>query len=174
MRIRSALNPLALLAEKYNVAILMISHLNKSETLKALYRLTGSVGFVAAARSVYAIARDEEDKDRRLFIPLKANLAVDAKTLAWRIINKAIVFEDLPIEVEVESAFSKEAAEESSCLRDAIEFLEMELADGPVLSNEILKRARENEISIRTLNRAKKKLACTSSKKSDLWLWSLK
>jgi putative DNA primase/helicase len=174
MRIRSALNPLALLAEKYNVANLMISHLNKSETLKALYRVTGSVGFIAAARSVYAIARDEEDKDRRLFIPLKANLAIDAKILAWRIINGAIIFEDLPVEVDVESAFSKEAAEESSCLRDAIEFLEMELADGPVLSNELLKRSAQNEISIRTLKRAKKKLACISSKKNDQWFWRLK
>jgi hypothetical protein len=173
MRIRSALNPLALLAEKYNVANLMISHLNKSETLKALYRVTGSVGFIAAARSVYAIARDEEDKDRRLFIPLKANLAVDAKTLAWRIINKAIIFENLPVEVDAEAALSKEAAEESSCLRDAIEFLEMELADGPVLSTDLLKRAAENEISIRTLKRAKKKLACISSKKTGQWFWRL-
>jgi len=98
---------------------------------------------------------------------------VDAKTLAWRIINKAIIFENLPVEVDAEAALSKEAAEESSCLRDAIEFLEMELADGPVLSTDLLKRAAENEISIRTLKRAKKKLACISSKKTGQWFWRL-
>jgi putative DNA primase/helicase len=65
------LAPLAELAAKYGVAVLVITHLRKGEG-PALYRAMGSLAFVAAARAVWAVARDSDDLTgrRRLFLPV--------------------------------------------------------------------------------------------------------
>ena len=55
--VRETLAPLSQLAERYAVAIIAITHLRKGET-DALHRAMGSVAFTAAARSVWAIAKD--------------------------------------------------------------------------------------------------------------------
>jgi RecA-family ATPase len=47
--VRARLSPLAELAERYRVAIVCISHTNKSAGSSAIYRTSGSTAFVAAA-----------------------------------------------------------------------------------------------------------------------------
>ncbi|MFZ0660874.1 MAG: AAA family ATPase, partial [Candidatus Binataceae bacterium] len=82
---RAVLAPLSALAERYRLAVVAVSHLNKSET-SALYRVTGSLAFVAAARAVYVVAPDRENPDRKIFARLKNNLAaVDQTSLAFSI-----------------------------------------------------------------------------------------
>jgi hypothetical protein len=56
-------------------AILLVAHLNKATNMAALHRIVGSIGFSAAARMVYFLARDREDANRLLLVPGKANLA---------------------------------------------------------------------------------------------------
>jgi predicted ATP-dependent serine protease len=60
--IRRVLTPLAALAEKHRVAIIGILHLTKDSQRRALYRVLGSVGFVAAARNVLAVGPDPDDE----------------------------------------------------------------------------------------------------------------
>src|SRR5262249_24599666 len=73
--VRAVLAPLTEMAARQAVAIIGIEHLNKTQGLKALLRLAGSVALVAAPRSVIIFVRDEEDKERRLFLPSKNNNA---------------------------------------------------------------------------------------------------
>lgn len=84
--VRAILAELGQLATDIGCAVLCVSHLNKGgEGSNAVYRVSGSLGFVAAARSVYAIAKDPDDPAHRLMLPIKVNLAGDMHGLGYRI-----------------------------------------------------------------------------------------
>lgn len=83
--VRALLTPLSELAAKYNIAILAVSHLNKNSGQEPLLRVAGSLAFVAAARSAFTVAIDPNDKNRRLFLPVKNNLANDRSGFAFSI-----------------------------------------------------------------------------------------
>ena len=83
--VRALLTPFIKLAQRHDVAIVAVSHLNKGTGLHANYRVTGSIAFTATARAVYLIAKDPDDPKRRLMMPIKNNLAQDETGLAYRI-----------------------------------------------------------------------------------------
>lgn len=83
--IRGLLAPLAALAAKYHVAIVLVTHLNKSGNGPAVYRTIGSIAFAAAARAVWGVVKDKDNERRRLMLPVKNNLAADALGLAYSI-----------------------------------------------------------------------------------------
>lgn len=56
--IRVVLAPLAELAARHKVAMVCVSHLTKGAGTSAIYRATGSIAFVAAARAAYVVTRD--------------------------------------------------------------------------------------------------------------------
>ena len=64
------LAPLAELAARRHVAVICIAHLWKADG-KTIYPAMGSLAFAAAARSVWAVVKDREDKQRRLLLPVK-------------------------------------------------------------------------------------------------------
>lgn len=177
--VRGVLAPLITLAEKYKFAIVGITHLNKNEAFKAIYRTMGSIAFIAAARSVWAISMDENDEssDRRFFTPLKTNLSIKPTSLAFSIIDNQVVFEKHPIEISAEEALSKERSEEISALSQGIIWIKEALEDAPLPANDIYRMAKENRISESTLRRAKEKLKVKSYKegmgKKGKWFWKL-
>src|SRR5262249_4774373 len=65
--VRRALGPLKALAERYNVAVVAVMHLNKNQQQQISYRVGGSIAFSGVARSVVLVAKDREDEGRRLF-----------------------------------------------------------------------------------------------------------
>ena len=58
--VRALLAQLADLAAKHDVAVVAVSHLNKSGG-PAAYRVTGSIAFTAAPRAAYAVTKDAEN-----------------------------------------------------------------------------------------------------------------
>jgi hypothetical protein len=82
--VRSSLAILAEFAERRRIAVILIAHLNKNETTKALYRVGGSIGFVALARSVLLFGRDP-DTGGRVVAPMKNNLAALAPAVEYSI-----------------------------------------------------------------------------------------
>jgi len=173
--IRSALAPLAKLAEKEKIAVVAISHLNKDIAKRAIYRAMGSVSFIAAARSVWAISRDDNDENhrRRFLTPLKTNLSVDPSSLAFSIHNNGIVFESDPIDITSEEALGdKENKEEYSTLQEAKGLLKAIFEECEEISaKQVFKEARENHISERTLKTAKKQLGIPSFRRGNIWYW---
>jgi hypothetical protein len=88
--VRRALAPLAQVAEISGLAAMAIMHLNKDQAQRLVSRVIGSVGFVGAARSVLAFARDPDDPDgehgrRRVIVHAKTNWGDYAPTLAAHI-----------------------------------------------------------------------------------------
>jgi RecA-family ATPase len=59
--VRRALAPLARIAQDRSIAVVAIMHLNKNQEADALNRLSGSIGFGGAARSVLLFAQDPDD-----------------------------------------------------------------------------------------------------------------
>lgn len=159
--VRTRLAPVADLAARRHIAVLVVSHLNKSQG-PAMYRTTGSLAFVAAARAVYAVVRDKDDSGRRLMVPIKANLAPDSTGVAYRIGaddtgTPRLEWEPEPVAVTAEEALAALATSddgERTERQDAAEWLRSLLQEGPKRIKEIMAEAR-GSFSERTLQRAR-------------------
>jgi putative DNA primase/helicase len=181
--VRWALNPLLTLARKYHVAVVGIMHCNKNTSLQVLYRIMGSMGFMAMAGSVWVIARDREDEEqkRRFFAPLKHRLGPEQKALAFRLENLGkvarVVFESKPVEdgFDIEEALVPQ--ERAGETKRAKKFILGMLKDGPVLTEEIKSAARDEGIAWATLRRAREKMRGVKAEKENKlrgkWSWYL-
>jgi len=175
--VRSLLSPLAELAEKYDVAVVLITHLNKGAGA-AIYRSIGSIAFAAAARSSWVVTKDRDDSTRRLVLPAKNNLGDDQSGLAYRVEtaeNEApfLLWEPDPVDVDVNEALSNESDEYRTERQEAAEWLDTELWGNPTPADKILRRAEAAGHSRSTVRRAKKQLGVESKKCGFTggWLW---
>ncbi|MCP5409467.1 MAG: AAA family ATPase [Chromatiaceae bacterium] len=177
--IRATLAPLSDMAAKHHVAIIGITHFNKSGP-SAMYRAMGSLAFVAAARAAYAVTKDQNDPDRRLFLPLKNNLGDDKSGFAYTILTAEngapyVAWEIDQVTISADEALSPVNDSEAPALRDAEEWLLHELRLGSVKTKELQKLARDAGISWRTVERAKTSLGvkARSPQFSKGWEWYL-
>jgi len=162
--IRSVLTPIAKLAEQYNVCIIGITHLRKSISEAAMFRVTGSIGQIAAARMSWLISVEKENKDRRLLTCLKNNLSREKAGLAFRITDGRIEYEPGVI-IDTADDVLQDESEHGPNLQEAIEFLNELLIDDPTpKATDVLQKARKAGISERTLRRAKAELNIESKK----------
>jgi len=186
--VRRVLAPLSELAARHNLAIIGISHLTKTAGEQAIMRVSGSLAFVAAARTAYLVAQDQNDAARRLFVPLKNNLARDGTGLAYRIegVNvpslagkietSRIVWEPDPVTISADDAMQPLPPQKASALADAKEWLGEILAEGQSLAaKELFALAEEQDFSRQTLRRAAASLRIKPKKqgKAGPWVWSL-
>ncbi len=80
---RSALAPLAMLAEELGVAVILVRHLNKRGASRAIAAGGGSIGFAGAARSVLAVYPHPENESHRVLAVVKSNLAPHPPAIAF-------------------------------------------------------------------------------------------
>ena len=85
--VRDILAPLTKLAEKYNLAVIIVVHRPKKGGVDADSQVLGSVAYTAISRAVHHVYMDNEDTShtRRLFLPGKINIAPKSKGLAFSI-----------------------------------------------------------------------------------------
>lgn len=159
--IRKALGPLTDFADATGAAVIAVMHLRKSAATAALYRPSGSIGYIAAARSALLVGRDPDDDARRIVAGLKSNLSEPPQSLAYGIV--ADPGDKAPhVTWHGTSPHSADAllavpadADERSAVDDAADALRSILADGPLPAAEARRLARSAGIPDRTLDRAK-------------------
>lgn len=78
--IRPLMKRVAVLAEKYHCAIILIGHMNKNSNGKSSYRGLGSIDFQAAARSVLIVGRIKDEPEVRVVCHVKSSLAPEGKS----------------------------------------------------------------------------------------------
>jgi putative DNA primase/helicase len=182
--IRGLLAPLSDLAARHGIAIVAVSHLNKSGAGPAMYRTMGSLAFVAAARAAWAVVRDPDDNARRLLLPVKNNLAPDAGGLAYSLRDSAldgipsIAWESQPVSITADEVLSiPGGGDERTGREDAAEWLRVALADGPMKATDVKRQAKQNSIAERTLNRAKTTAGVQTKREGfgpgATWYWLL-
>jgi putative DNA primase/helicase len=189
--VRGVLTPLKDMAEELHVAVIGIAHFNKKDDIKsALLRVSDSIAYVAAARHVYAVVDDPEDKNSKLFVKAKNNLARDTKALRYGMSVKTVGSDkklgvDItapfivwhPQHVEITANEAMAAAGSHTAKREAKEFLLERLEAGAVRSDDIIEEAKQEGIAKRTLDRAKRDLGIksrkTPSKFDGEWFWEL-
>jgi hypothetical protein len=179
--VRRALAPLAAMADRLGVAVLVVRHLNKSSGGPAIYRGGGSIGLAGAARIVLAVGADPEDESRRILAAVKANLTVAPPSLAYRLVEAAGAVRIDWLGTSTITAGQLLAVpvndEERSVLADACDFLRDRLGDAWVEASVVTKEAAQAGISSATLKRAKARLEVASERKGfgseGRWFWTL-
>ena len=165
--IRRVLAALTMMAVRTGVALLLIRHLNKSVSSNPIYRGGGSIGITAAARAAFLVGIDHRDtapEKRRIFAPIKNNLAKMPSPLAFRLVQSEgdsvphLEWIDGDADISARELLREPDAEGSSSLDKGTEFLTEFLADGPKSTKETEKAAQSQGISSRTLDRARKVL----------------
>jgi len=181
--IRGLLAPLGALAERHRVAVVAVTHLNKSGGGPAIYRAMGSLAFAAAARAAWTVAKDKDDPKRRLLLAIKNNIAPDGGGLAYRIEPRGanehpvVVWEPDAVSVSADDALAGDRDEGGGRTErdDAAGWLGAHLADGPRPAREVEHEAREAGIALATLRRAKAAIGVRSRKPAfgGPWEWIL-
>jgi hypothetical protein len=180
--VRRVLTPVAALAERKKVAILAVMHLKKSEA-SALHRLSGSIGFTAAARAVWGFGEDPDEPANRVMVSVKNNLAAKRDDgLGYKIDTNP---DGMPIITwlgtvtayadEVLSADRRDKRQRGDQQAEVVDCLRQWLADGPMAQQQIEAKAEQQNFSWRTVSRAKKALGVKSHKASfgGGWMWEL-
>jgi hypothetical protein len=179
--VRGLMGPLAKLAAKYGTAFLGVSHLNKGGEGNALYRIMGSLAFVALARGTFLLTHDKETPERRLLLPIKNNLSKVRTGLAFSLVGNenglpTLAWEEDAVDVTASDALAPSLKENNESKLEAVRrWLKAELADSPAWEKTIEKNAKALSISIKTLRRAKGELDIKSKKhpSSGKWAWFL-
>ena len=83
--VRRALNPLAAIAERTDCAILLVRHLRKLDSEKAILRGQGSMGIIAAARTGLIAAKHPADPSLGVLAVAKSNVAGSVPSLGYRV-----------------------------------------------------------------------------------------
>jgi hypothetical protein len=180
--VRQALGPLVMLAERLDVAILIVRHLVKSAPGSPLYRGGGSVGIIAAARSALLVGSDPNSDDafKHVLTQTKSNFS-RAPSLSFRTIKRenSTAIEWLgesPHSAQV-VASSSARREEHSALQAAQYVLFSLLSEGPLAAREVISLAAQAGVAKRTLDRAKSALDVRvrriGSGRNSRWQWEL-
>ena len=179
--VRRALAPLAEMADRLRVAVLVIRHLNKSSGGPAIYRGGGSIGLAGAARIVLAVGSDPEDESRRILASVKSNLSAPPASLAYQLVEERGTVRIEWLGTSTLTAGQLLAApvddDERSALDDAVTFLADQLSNGSVAVKDVKSEAQKAGISDRTLTRAKARAGVVSERvgfgKDGEWSWTL-
>jgi putative DNA primase/helicase len=146
----------------------------RSTTLQAL---------MLSARSVWMIARDLDERKRRLLLPVKTNLSDDPDGMAYTMKHGRVRWEPASVSLTSDEFVVNTMARQrralvegdSNELNRVTNWLKEQLSQGPVLSSDIRKDARENDIRDITLRRALNGLGGETGKDKETgkWYWRL-
>ena len=169
--IRPLMKRVAVRAEKYHCAIILIGHMNKNSNGKSSYRGLGSIDFQAAARNVLIVGRIKDEPEIRVVCHVKSSLAPEGKSIAFRL-DKDTGFEWIG-EYDISADDLLSGDNRGQKIHAAKEFLKEILASGSVAQTKVAEEAESRRIKKKTLWNAKKELEIDSVKIGNQWFWML-
>jgi len=172
---RPVLDGLARLAEEFRCCILLVRHLSKSQTGRAIHRGLGSIDLTGAVRTELLAGTAADGSHQRALVQIKNNLGQFGESLGYRIEEGTFRWTGRS-DLTAASLFAAEPGNnEASSLGEAKEFLLEILQAGPRKENEVFPEARQAGISESTLKRAKAQLGVKSRKcgMQGGWVWAL-
>lgn len=180
--IRRALNPLALMAQRTGVSVILVRHLNKSGGVNSLYRGGGSIGIIGLARIGLLLGRSKRDEKMRVLAGTLNNIGPLPKSLGFYLesvegtgvammsfvgeVNESA--NDLLIG-EIEDQTDADEADE------CVDWLRDLLTAGPREKADVMKQGKNRGFSERAIKKAKSKLNIKSNPGGfqGSWLWTL-
>lgn len=189
---RRSLQPLVDLGAALNCAVIGITHFSKGTAGRdPTERITGSIAFAALARVVMIAAKKEQveaGKPSRMLARSKSNIGPDEGGFAYDLrqielpkhpgVTTSHVAWGAAIEGTARDMLASANASDDtggSALREACDFLNELLANGPVSSKAVKAAASEAGISFTTVRRAKKVVGVVAEKAgmNDGWTWKI-
>jgi len=167
---RDMTKKLGALAEKYKCAIVLIGHMNKAAGNKAAYRGMGSIDFFAVARSVLLVGRVEGQPDIRAVVQIKNNLAAFGHPKAFRLSENGFEWQG-DYEITADEVLGGIAPKTNKYEQAKRLLRELAETSRMVSSTEVLEFAKEQGISKRTLESAKRELQIPAKRISNTWYW---
>ena len=159
-------------AGTYNCAVVLIGHLNKNAGSKNIYRGSGSIDFVASARSVLHVERSEESRNLRVVHQIKNSLAPRGRDVWFEITEEGkFHWTDNNTEVSKTSKQWEELPKNKHELAAVI--MRQALAKGDVESKEMAEVFRKYSIGSKTIQETKTDLGVTSYRRMQKWYWHL-
>ena len=162
--VRSILAPIALLAEKNSLCVLVVAHRRKKAGGGADEMAIGSRAFTGIARTTFHVSRDSQNKDRRLLTPGKSNVASKGHGMAFVITGTppSVQWEAGKVEMDADDALRQELttdfSRDKSKLEEAEEWLMSKLQDRAVSISKIMHDCKKAGVTNPTLYRACKAL----------------
>ncbi len=189
---RNALVPLAHFAEKHQIAVLAITHLKKSSGGgDPIDSFISSRAFTGVARCVFAVAKDNEDDNKKLFISVKNNIekdtggysfAVEGCQITGGIDTSRVVWNQTAITKTADEVMRDSFVnpEDKSALDEAVDFLDTLFYEQSTITTKDMEAdAKGAGIAPRTLERARKRIGAKSTRDKmngqhkGAWYWYL-
>jgi RecA-family ATPase len=184
--VREVLAPVAEFAGRTRCAVVVVSHLNKgsSGNNSPIYRIMGSLGFVAAVRSVMMVTKDREDDEgkRRLFMSVKNNNAAEPEgALAYRVEDQdgqpRIAWELERVDITAQEALDATKSDHDAAVDT---WVLGELAAGRNRSKELFAAAKNLGFSANKMKSCKRRLRIDPRRverpetgEKPYWIWAL-
>ena len=170
--VRTVMKGLTKVANQTGCAIVLVGHLNKSQTANSAQRGLGSMDFRAAARSVLLVGRLKNDRDIRVMVHDKSSLAPEGNSRAFSLQNGTLHWQEGYENLTADELLSGRSPDSKLTLAEQL-ILDT-LDKHPIVPAKVMYRlAEQASISPRTLKEAKRNLTgyVESVRLANEWNW---
>ncbi len=173
---RPIMDGLSRLAEEHGCCILLVRHLSKAQTGKAIHRGLGSIDLTGAVRTELLAGCSPDDPAQRALVQVKSNLGAFGPSLGYTIDDGGKFRWTGESRLTASEILAPESDGcQTGATAEAEAFLLDTLAQGARPQKDVENEARQHGISKRTLTRAKGHLSVRSRKTgmTGAWDWLL-
>jgi hypothetical protein len=164
--IRRVLHRVRNVAIRTGAAVVMLRHLRKEGSDKAIYRGGGSIGIVGAARAGWTVGLHPDDDGLRVLAPVKMNLGPKPAALGFKLLGHptypcALVDWRGTVDIGADDLLSpgpRVDPDEQSQIALAMNVLSVILENGPVWSKDVLDEMASFKFGQKTVEKARARL----------------
>lgn len=172
--VREWMRRLADIARVGNCAVICITHLNKAQGQKAIYRVMGSADFVGASRSVLLVGKDPDNNDVRAAAHIKSNVGPIGKPLGFSIKGGIFGWEE-GVDLNEDRMFEAPATKEARTRGEKCAVWLRGFLSVPQTADDVIAAGKANGFSRNACYEAKAQIGAIASKDGFAggWCWHM-